>query len=134
MAPQEVVGRYKLYKSKTRGFLYWLTKTAGSHCNLQDIIKSLSTSRSSRTKKKGENASELEITTAEIVQLAQVVSAATVTVPRGILLIIKDVIQGRQQCAEWYSARASDQGEEEDDGHRHIISVSLFSILPPRPR
>lgn len=41
--PEEVVGRHALYKQGTRQLVYWLTKTAAQHCDLNDYIKSIST-------------------------------------------------------------------------------------------
>ena len=127
MAPKELIGRYKLYKSKTKGLLYWLTKTAGGCCELKTVIKSLAANGTSKTK--GEIA-RLEIRTAELVKLAEIISKADppVEVPEGVILIVQDVIKGREECAEWYSAQALEGGgkvEKENETHRYFILVSF---------
>ena len=144
MAPQELIGRYKLYKSKTKGLLYWLTKTASTCTDLSTIIKSLAgadsttssktsakTAKTSKNSRDGThvNTSELEIRTAELVRLAEAISKAepAVEVPLGAILIVEDVIKGREDSAEWYSAQALEGGgkvERENESHRYFILVS----------
>lgn len=124
MAPKELVGRYKLYKSKTKNLLYWLTKTAGGCCELKTIIKSLNTGIK---ESKNDDTAELEVRTAELLRLADVISKAgpAVEVPEGIILIVEDVIKGREECAEWYSAQALDgKVQRENETHLYFILVS----------
>lgn len=65
MAPQELVGRYKKYKSATNGLLYWITKTAHTCCNLRDIVKSLATAN--RPLQAADYTGDYEISTQELI-------------------------------------------------------------------
>ena len=125
MASQQVVGRYKLYKQGTRNLVYWLTVTAEQYCDLKTVIRALRESESSPQQARPAG---LEVRQAELVQLAELIATAEPPpdVPEGIVLIAKDVIQGRECCAEWYSAQALQTGsdlEKENDGHKAFILV-----------
>ena len=129
MAPQEVVGRYRLYKQGTRSLVYWLTQTAAKYCDLKSIIKSLATSGAPA---KQIDTAGVEIRSAELLRLAEVIANTEPPpdVPEGIVLIAKDVIEGRELCAVWYSTQALQAGsalEKENDGHRFFILVRSTS-------
>jgi len=129
MAPSELVGCYKVYKSKTKALIYWLTRTAGTCCDLTSVIKSLASSLPPKPSRRQNNeSSEVEIQTAELVKLAQAIAASDppADVPQGIILVLQDIIHGREECAEWYSAQALGQGskvERENQTHRYFILV-----------
>lgn len=128
MASRELISRYKLYKSKTRDLLYWLTKTAATHADLKAIIKSLSTLPAASSAQRATQTPELELKTTELVKLAEVIRLADppAEVPEGIILIVQDIIVGREECAEWYSAQALEEGgriEKENETHRYFILV-----------
>lgn len=129
MAPQELVSRYKEYKSKTRGLLYWLTRTASTCCDLTTVLSSLA-SKSKSDAVQADNTGELEIRADELLALAEKIASADppVEVPEGVLLIIRDIIAGREGCAEWYSAQALVGGSKvakENESHRHFIEVCI---------
>ena len=140
MAPQELVGRYKRYKHGTNNLIYWLTQTAAS-CS-KDVVQSLRTSGSRKTMKGGnkkkrhasaEQPRELELCVEELVGLAEAISCAEplVRVPRGIILLIADVIAERKACSEWYSTqnlRSGSRIAKEDEGHWYFIEVSAFRM------
>lgn len=133
---QRAYSRYKLYKSKTRGLLYWRTKSAAACTDLETIITSLNALPARKSKKKTVQTPELELRTAELVKLAEAVSHACppVDVLEGAVLIIQDIIAGREECAEWYSAQALVEGgriEQENETHRYFILVlqRAFGVL-----
>lgn len=107
MAPQELIGRYKDYKSKTKNFLSWLIRTASTCCDLRTVVRSLA-SGGKKTNMPAHEDSELEVRTEELLELARRIAeaVASVDVAEGILLIIEDVIVGRESCSEWYSSQA----------------------------
>ena len=70
-----------------------------------------------------------EITTTELVKLAEAIAKAVppVPVPAGVFLIIKDVIAKRERSAQWYSAQALKEDSNiavENESHRYFILVS----------
>ncbi|KAK5708330.1 hypothetical protein LTR97_000870 [Elasticomyces elasticus] len=125
MAPGTLHGRYKLYKAGTAKLVQWLAKSAERCCDLKSVIKSLGSSKRSR---QGRDTSAIDIRTQELIQLAEVIAKAQpqVAVPESIILITLDVIAGRKECAEWYSAQALEDGsdlDKENSSHRHFILV-----------
>lgn len=130
MAPQELIGRYRDYKSKTKNLVYWISQTAERCCSLSTIVKSLAVGNksSAQARTSTPQTGPIEISTQELLELTKAISARrpAVEVPEGVLLIIRDVIAGREGCAEWYSAQAlKDDGKvaRENNGHRHFIEV-----------
>ena len=125
MAPQELIGRYKEYKSKTKNVLHWLIQTASTCCDVATVVRSLA-SGSKKTNASGGAAAcdsaELEIRTDELLELARRICDANppVDVPEGILLIIEDVIAGRESCSEWYSAQALKGGSRQEGSMPHL--------------
>lgn len=134
MAPQALLGRYKLYKAGTAKLTQWLASTAGKCCDLKSVIKSLSCGLQARTTNKVRSSeSPIEVRTQELLKLAEVItsSSQTLEIPEAIIKTAENVIDGRQECAEWYSAQALQGGgdlEKENDSHRYFILV-LRKIL-----
>jgi len=133
-APKERVGRYKTYKKKTRDLINWLTTTVSAICDLGNIIKSLARgplrTPTASSKQDAANGHEHDITTAELLKLAEAIrdSASLVEVPEGLILIVQDIIDGRVECANWYSAQALEAGskvDRENATHAHFITVSI---------
>lgn len=109
MAPQELVGRYRKYRSATNGLLYWITTTAGTCCNLKDVKSLASTSKSAtRPPQAPYYTGDYEISTDELIQLAEKICSSDppIEVPEGIVLILRDAINRREACAAWYSGQA----------------------------
>lgn len=136
MASKELISRYKLYKSKTNGLLYWLTKTAGTCIDLKAVVKSWELPPSETEKKNHAPTPAVELRTTELIKLAEVIAAASppVEIPEGIILIVQDVIHGREEAAAWYAAQALEDGgklERENETHRYFILVlrRVLSIL-----
>lgn len=72
------------------------------------------------------------LSTVELLKLAQVIVAADppVKISQSILNIICEVIAGRQDCANYYSAQSScinDEVARENEGHRYFINVRQTS-------
>ena len=155
MATDEIFGRYKRYKFGTRNIAYWLTRTAAQCIDLASVIAApLSPSsasadykstqqqqqqhkntktdqRSTQAKAKRAALPKIEISSAELVKLAEAIlmSNKPVDVPEGIILTVEDVITWREQSAEWYNVAP---GLEQDDtvaetGKRHEYFIEVCS-------
>ena len=128
MASQELIGRYQRYKHGTRNLVYWLTKTAASCGDLETVLKSFQPN--STSKKRTLVAPELEVRAHELMALARLIAengrSVGMEVPEGMLLIVQDVIAGREECAAWYAGQALKSGsgtQKEDEGHRGFIEI-----------
>ncbi|KAK5113585.1 hypothetical protein LTR85_010814 [Meristemomyces frigidus] len=131
MAPKALLGRYKLYKAGTKKLINWLASSAGRCSDLKSIIKSLGCGLPCRPSKKSQRSgsgSDVSITipTQELLKLAEAIAASDppVEIPESIIQIAKDVIAGREECAEWYAAQALQDGgelENENESHRYFI-------------
>lgn len=127
-ATKPLVGRYKLYKAGTSKLVNWLSNTGSRCCDLKKVLKSLSSGTSTKKQsKKSTREVEVEVSTQELLKLAQIiVDSGAITVPPEIIDIAREVIAGRENAAEWYSAQAlSDDGslEQENNTHRYFIKV-----------
>lgn len=133
MAPQALLGRYKIYKAGTKKLVEWLVASAGRCCDLNAIIKSLACGLPLKASKKGRKHTDtpsLEIRVQELLKLAQAIanSEPSSNIPESIIQILKDVIAGRQECADWYAAQALKDGgklEKENETHRYFLMVRL---------
>jgi len=131
MTLMPLLGRYRLYKSGTKRLIDWLTNSASHCCDLKSIIKSLDTNFKTKISKTKGAETPLEIRTQELLKLAEAIakSQPLVDIPDTITQIAKDVIAGREECAEWYSAQAlGGDVERENESHRYFIMV-LQKIL-----
>ncbi|CZT20929.1 uncharacterized protein RCC_06790 [Ramularia collo-cygni] len=126
MVPKPLIGRYKLYKAGTSRLVEWLSITGGRCCDLKKVLKSLNSGVS--TKKQSEKSiKDVEVGTQELLKLAEAIASSdSVPVPQEIIDITREVIAGREKCAEWYSAQPlSDNGKlkKENINHRYFIQV-----------
>lgn len=78
---------------------------------------------------------EVGIRAHDLVELARMIAEkgaiVNVEVPGGMLLIVQDVIAGRQKCAAWYAGQALERGSEGrrgGDGHKGFIQI-LRNVL-----
>ena len=122
-----LLNSYKLYKAGTKKLIEWLASTASRCCDIKTIVQSCGASlkRGSSTT---DGRCEVEIRTREVLKLAEVVATSEppVAIPSTIIDIAKDVIAGREECADWYAAQALQGGsglEEENETHRYFILV-----------
>ncbi|KAK5697813.1 hypothetical protein LTR17_023792 [Elasticomyces elasticus] len=121
--PTPISHRYYRYKAGTTKITRWL-KTAARRCS--DIEHSLATlciaDDAAATSARG------SMTTQDLVRLATVVATSTppkVEIPLDILVVIEDVIEGRQAGAEWYAGTDhGDDGETEQANRRHWLPKS----------
>ncbi|KAK4548195.1 hypothetical protein LTR36_010064 [Oleoguttula mirabilis] len=130
MARNPVVGRYRLYKEGTAKLVRWLAQTASRCCDISAIIKSSTPApapRKAGSSARGENTA-IPIRPRELIRLAEAIASASpsVEIPSDILHVARDVIAGRQVCAEWYSGQAMQESSklgEQDLAHRHFVTV-----------
>ncbi|KAK4544053.1 hypothetical protein LTR36_004551 [Oleoguttula mirabilis] len=138
MATSPIIGRYKLYKAGTTKVVQWLAKTAGACCDIGSIISSLKTK--STKKKKKPSREPVQISTRDLVALAEAIASTdpSVDIPVDILQIIKEVIAGRQVCAECprILARAVKQytkpqpKKTQEPGKSHASTLNnIFALL-----
>ena len=125
MAPSALLGRYKLYKAGTNKLVQWLAHSASRCCDISTIIKA-SDSRPATAPK---DSLAIQVRTQELIKLAEAIAGSDppVEIPIAILDIAKDVIAGREECAEWYASQSIQGGstlEKENESHRYFIMVS----------
>lgn len=110
-------------------FGQWLAKTSSLYYDLKKVLKSLKRGLPGKQRSK----IEVTIATRELIELAELISKGTPSpdIPDDIIIILRDVIQGREECAKWYEAQPLSEGSKisrENDSHRHFIKT-LHSIL-----
>ncbi|KAF2774350.1 hypothetical protein EJ03DRAFT_5303 [Teratosphaeria nubilosa] len=133
MAPQPLTGRYKLYKAGTAKLVDWLATTASRCCDIRIVIKSLAGSGNVQSKPirppgKSKGPETVELSTQELIQLAEAIISARppVDIPEHIIEIIRNVIGGRRECAAWYAGQALEIGsdvQKQNETHRYFIMV-----------
>ncbi|KAK5738241.1 hypothetical protein LTR17_006118 [Elasticomyces elasticus] len=129
--PTPISGRYHRYKAGTTKITRWL-KSAAKRCN--DIGHALATLCIADD---ATDAARGSITTQDLVRLATVIATSTqpkVDIPLEILVVIEDVIEGRQASAEWYAGTehgVDGETEKANRRHRQFIEVlkEVLSIL-----
>lgn len=124
-----IVGRYQRYKAGTKHIVTWLATTAAQHCKLRDVLDCLKvTPASHRGKPAWETiVAKVRVKSHELVVLAEIIaSIKAFTVPAGIIKILHDVIEGRQDAAEWYASQTTEGDSElaeQNERHVHFISI-----------
>ena len=109
MANAALADKYGRYKTGTKQLVNWLANTARRHRDVTDLLPTLRTSRNAikqtKAKRKKAQAHQEEVkvvvTTRSLLQLAEVVAGSSVAIPQYILIIARDVIDGRQACAHF---------------------------------
>lgn len=145
-----IVSRYMRYKAGTKQVVNWLANTAAEHCDLRGVLGCLKnepatrhptaaafsrgqpgslTSGGAKATSDPKTSATVRVKSHELLVLAKsIVAAKQHTVPAGILQIIQDVIDGRQNCAGWYASQTAAEDVEmanENAGHLHFIEVML---------
>lgn len=151
MAPEPIVGRYKLYKAGTSKLgkhssrsphrpqklltltdvvVNWLAKTGSVYCDLKKVLSSLSCGTPGKKRRSKTGPAHVDIRTQELIKLAEIIcnGRPPPNIPEDILTITKDVIKGREECAEWYDAQALGKLSKENDTHQFFITV-LHRVL-----
>ena len=131
MATKSIHGRYKVYKAGTKKVVDFLV-SAGSKCaDLKTVVKSLDCSLPFKSAKEPSNTStansEYGIRIHELLKLAHVIAATDppLEVPEKVIENLKDVIAGRQSCADWYVSKVSRWAEQ---AQRLMTMRNMFSL------
>ncbi|KAK3635432.1 hypothetical protein LTR56_014716 [Elasticomyces elasticus] len=129
--PTPISDRYRRYKAGTTKITGWL-KTAAKGCS--DIGQSLANLCDADD---DAGATRGSMTAQDLVRLATVIATSTqpkVEIPLEILVVVEDVIEGRQASADWYAG--TDHGvdgetEKANQRHRKFIEVlkKVHSVL-----
>lgn len=139
MASNPLDDRYKRYKAGTAQLVNWLADTA-RHCrDVTDILPSLraakNASKQAKKNKKRNDADDsqmqVKVSAASLLQLAEIVANANVPIPKGIITVAQDVIEGRKTCSTFYEALSVPENSsvgEQNKSHRHFIGI-LEQIL-----
>lgn len=139
MAPSPVQDRYALYKSGTARLVQWLASQAGRCCDLTAIVTSFK-NEAKLGKISTETATGLvyvTLTTKEFVRLAEIIVCSEtpqITVPFRIVDLAREIIAGRQLCADWYECRDAPEHsriDEANKSHKHFIGVleKVYGLL-----
>ena len=132
MAENTLVHRYRLYKCGTAKMVAWLANGAQEIKEVTNIIPALSVveANAKQPKKIGKSKpsvqTNIKISTAQLLSLAEVVAHSSTSIPADIFDTLDRVIAGRQHCAEWYAAVSSSSvtaAATQNEGHRHFISI-----------
>ncbi|KAK5128715.1 hypothetical protein LTR85_000048 [Meristemomyces frigidus] len=135
MAENLVTDRYRRYKAGTKKVVEWLTSTA-KRC---EPISSLLSCASLSDNAMSESTQE-ELRVRDLLRLAEAIAASTapkIDIPLVIIVVTEDVIDGRQACADWYSATKSGSNGvigKQNHGHRNFIDVlkRILEVLKGR--
>lgn len=116
MAAGPVLDRYARYKAGTKKLIQWLATTARRYGDLTKAIPGLSSSTSNAT---------IKVPTRQLVTFAKIIASSSEKVDgvEEILLIAKDVVEGRQVCADWYAMLDTKELETQNESHQHFIEV-----------
>ncbi|KAK5745899.1 hypothetical protein LTR17_001028 [Elasticomyces elasticus] len=120
MAPNPIVGRYKIYKKGTNKFVAWLAKTASRCSDITDILTTVTPSTPAAT---------IKIRTRELIALAKAIASARppIELSASVLKACEDVIAGRQACAEWYAAQAiQDNSDLAEQNRTHVFFIDTL--------
>ena len=141
MAVGNLVDRYKRYKSGgTAKLVTWLTENARQCKDVTDMLPGLRDAKNAvKQAKKGRGSSsssgtKVTLTTAKLIGLAEVVAHSTRPIPEEVIVVIKEVIEGRQTCASWNGSIDEDPESlvgEQNKSHQHFIDVlrQILAIL-----
>lgn len=102
MVPLPLVGRYKLYKKGTKQLVNWLAKTGSRCCDLKKVLKSMNCGFPTKKRTSKDFIQEIEVGTRELIKLAEAISDSDppTDIPEEVIKIARDVIKGREECAE----------------------------------
>lgn len=116
IASPPLVTRYLRYKRGTQKVVTWLLRAA------RYVQKSEGVEMYRGT--------ESKIPPRQLLDFAKLVSAAKtpIIVPPGVLILAEDVIEGRKQCAEYYTRmeetdKAGRNTSHQSGTHRHLIAI-----------
>lgn len=103
MVPLPLVGRYKLYKKGTKQLVNWLAKTGSRCCDLKKVLKSMNCGFPTKKRTSKDFIQEIEVGTRELIKLAEAISDSDppTDIPEEVIKIARDVIKGREECAEY---------------------------------
>jgi hypothetical protein len=148
-----LVDTYRKYKKGTNNFVQWLTETARATGTVNDMFKDsrqdvvpptggrLKGAARKEAKKAGlthNTTATCQITTKSFLTLATAIAADKRTcVPSAVFTTLHAVIQGRKDCAVWYSMisdQTDDAAKESNAGHRHFIKLleDVLEIIKPK--
>ena len=148
-----LVDTYRKYKKGTNNFVQWLTETARATGTVNDMFKDsrqdvvpptggrLKGAARKEAKKAGlthNTTATCQITTKSFLTLATAIAADKRTcVPPAVFTTLHAVIQGRKDCAVWYSMisdQTDDAAKESNAGHRHFIKLleDVLEIIKPK--
>ncbi|KAF2774330.1 hypothetical protein EJ03DRAFT_4996 [Teratosphaeria nubilosa] len=132
-----LIAQYLRYKEGTDKLVEWLA-TEAQKCGGSNISKLLPTLRDAkeavRKAKKGRGADRSATTVlvrvADLITLAKIVASSKLPIPHSIISMTKDVIAGRQACADVYAKSLAEKDvgnakklESDNQGHQHFIAV-----------
>lgn len=127
MGSNAISDLYQRYKIGTKRIVQWLAETATKRSKGTTVFAAPNIA-SNRTGTK----SPISITTKDLVRLAENIAAtanAKKPAPEGIdsiLIILRDVIAGRRECAEWHAMRNVEcevDAEQRDRSHVHFVET-----------
>ena len=148
-----LVDTYRKYKKGTNNFVQWLAETARATGTVNDVFKDsrqdvvpptggrLKGAARKEAKKAGmthNTTATCQITTKSFLTLATAIAADKRTcVPLAVFTTLRAVIQGRKDCAAWYSMisdQTDDAAKESNAGHRHFIKLleDVLEIIKPK--
>ncbi|KAK3635249.1 hypothetical protein LTR56_014858 [Elasticomyces elasticus] len=117
--------RYRRYKAGTTKITDWLKKAAKGCVGIEKPMADSCIA---------DDANQRDMTTQDLIKLAKAIASSThpeVDIPLEILVVIEDVIGGRQASAEWYAGAgggSDDATKQANHRHRNFIDV-LKQIL-----
>lgn len=127
-----IQNRYRQYKVGIAKILNWLVTTAQASRDVSGILPSLrelNTAAKQATQRSQTNQTapaKIAVSTAQMLQLAEIIVATSASVPEDIMRTTKAVIAGRQLCSDWYAAlgNATDRTVAEQTGkHRYFMGI-----------
>jgi hypothetical protein len=132
---------YRRYKQDSRIFIQWLGTTARATGLVNDIFEDISEKEHSHNtghRKDKKQTSAYKIPVNALARLATAVKDSQgSSVPRFIMMVLRDVIKARKGCATWYRAHQADDESgitrSHNEGHQHMIDVleEVRRILSP---
>lgn len=116
------------YKRGTERVVTWLATTSARCQITTSQLPAAHTAAKAKldVPKMEKNKSTVQVSTSSLLRCASIIASSEEDIPSGITAIIKDVIEGREMCAQWYRNLISPQDPatlQQNSSHEHFINV-----------
>jgi hypothetical protein len=145
--PPYLVDTYVRYKQGTRQFVQWLTETAAkanSVANLYTDTKEIDTSSTGSGRPKGKARTQAKQSSKRAAQvplssfraLSNTIVAARSSIPDYIIVILRDILALRKECAIFYKAQELQKDAEmrrHNESHQYFVNTleDVYRTLMP---